>query len=205
VAWKRTSESFYNSSTTTDEGFVNISADMLGNDNSTVEEGELLRQVRQSLELSSMEHICNQYLKDEDSPSLLHFLFRLDVPIEKTSQRKKQHQQQPRYLSQCISPPVIAPFQKTSSRRRLWSNYQKLSLRLRLGSATVEASMDAFDMIKNDSCTDENDTNEPGVFSGIDCPSIGLHESPPYFNTGLSYIVEDDVIYLAITGKHFEL
>ena len=68
--------------------------------------------------------------------------------------------------------------------------------------------MDAFDMIKNDSCADENNTNESGVFPGIGrhCPAIGLHESPPYnTDSGLSWIVEDDVIYLAINGKHFEL
>jgi hypothetical protein len=210
VAWKRTSESFDNS--TTDEGYVNISTDMIGNYTSTtsiMEEGELLRQVRQSLQLSSLDRICDQYLDDQHAPSLLHFLFRLDVPVENssTSNRNKHHQQKPGYLPQCISPAVTAPFESTASRRRLWSNYQKLSLRLRLGSATVESSMDAFDMIQNDSCSDEIDTNGPAAFSGIgsQCPAIGLHESPPYNKDGLSYIVEGEEIYLAMNGKHFEL
>lgn len=209
VGWKRTSEESFDNSTT-DEGYVNISDDMIGNYTSTtsiMEEEELLRQVRQSLQLSSLDHICDQYLDDQHTPSLLHFLFRLDVPVDNSSNRNRHHQQKPGYLPQCISPVVTAPFESTASRRRLWSNYQKLSLRLRLGSATVESSMDAFDMIQNDSCFDEIDTNGPAAFSGISshCPAIGLHESPPYNKDGLSYIVEGEEIYLAMNGKHFEL
>eukprot|EP00536_Pseudo-nitzschia_multiseries_P008319 jgi/Psemu1/20173/gm1.20173_g len=206
VDWKRGSESFDNCSTT-DDGFVNVSFAMLESENSIPEEGELLRQVRLSSQLSSIEHICKQYLDHEDSHGLVHFLFRLDVPVESSSSRKKQHQQQPGFLSQCIVPPARAPFNTTVSHQRIWSNYQKLSLRLRLGSATVEASMDAFDMIRNHSSASGNNKHESASFNGIgnDCPSVGLHESAPYNSDGLSYIVEGDEIYLAINGKHFEL
>ena len=68
--------------------------------------------------------------------------------------------------------------------------------------------MDAFDMIKNDdSYVKESNNSNHGVFTGIgrDCPSIGLQESAPYNSDGLSYIVENDVIYLAMNGKNFEL
>lgn len=206
VIWKRTSESFDNSSTT-DEGFVNVSADVLRKDGAIPEEIDLLQQVRHSLELSSIDYIRNRYLKDEDSLSLLHFLFRLDVPVENPLHRNKKHKQQSGYLSQCVSPPVVAPFNCVSSRRRLWSNYQKLSLRLRLGSATVESSSDAFDMIKNDSCRKEHNKSKMHVFTGIGkhCPAIGLNESAPYNSDGLSYIIEGDVTYLAINGRNFEL
>ena len=121
VGWKRTSESFDNS--TTDEGYVNISTEMIRHDCSIDQEGELLRQVRQSLELSSLKHICNQYLEDEHSSVLLHFLFRLNVPIESIYNRKKP----PGYLSQCISPTVTSHFESPSSRRQLWRNYFNLS------------------------------------------------------------------------------
>ena len=240
VEWKRTtSESFSfdngssNSTTTDDEGFVkvNVSADMLlasgGSENNSIpEEGELLHQVRQSSELSSIEQICKQYLvtnnkkndDDSDSQCLVHFLFRLDVAIENPYKNKKQRhqqQQQPGVFPQCIGPPARAPFDTDAvSQQRLWSNYQKLGLRLRLGSATVEASMDAFDMIRKDyphstNTTGDKNNNktESGIFTGIGkhCPAIGLHESPPYNSDGLSYIVEGDEIYLAMNGKHFEL
>jgi hypothetical protein len=206
VVWKRTSESFDNSSTTED-GFVNISADMLKSDRALPEERDLLRQVRRSAELSLVDDIRTRYLKDEDSLSLLHFLFRLDVSVENPLHRNKKYKQQPGSLSQCVSPPVTAPFVSVSSRRRLWSNYQKLSLRLRLGSATVESCIDAFDMIKNDSSRKENDKSGFRHFTGIGrhCPAIGLNESTPYNPDGLSYIIEGDVVFLAMNGKNFEL
>jgi len=206
VLWKRTSESFDNS-TTTDEGFVKISADMLGKDCPMVEEGKLLNQMRHSLELSSIDHIRSHYLKDGDSPSLLHFLFRMDVPVGNPVHKRLSRKKQSGYLPQCVSPCVTEPFITTSSRRRLWSNYQKLSLRLRLGSATVESSSDAFDMIKNDSCTIENDKSGFHSFTGIGrhCPAIGLTESAPYNSDGLSYIMEGDFLFLAMNGKNFEL
>jgi len=243
VEWKRTttgeSFSFDNgsstSTTTDDEGFVkiNVSADMLlgsasgSESNSIPEEGELLHQVRQSSELSSIEQICKRYLvtnnnnkddddDDSDSRCLVHFLFRLDVPIETPSKNHKKHQpsRQPGFFSQCIDPPARAPFDTNTavSQQRLWSNYQKLGLRLRLGSATVEASMDAFDMIRKDDSHNSHRASSStgdntGIFTGIGkhCPAIGLHESPPYNSDGLSYIVEGDEIYLAMNGKHFEL
>ncbi len=206
VHWKRTSESFDNSSTNED-GFVNISADMLRKDCGMPEEQELLHQVKHAVELSSKDYIRTQYLKDESSKSILHFLFRLDVPVENCLRKKKNQRQQPGYLSQCVSLPFADPFTCKSSRRRLWNNYQKLSLRLRLGSASVESSIDAFDMIKNDYCLKANEKSGLRVFDGIGrhCPAMGLNESAPYNSDGLSYITEGDTTFLAINGKNFEL
>ena len=206
VLWKRTSDSFDNSSTNED-GFVNISADMLRKDGVIPEENDLLHQVRHAIEHSSTDYIRSRYLNDENSMSILHFLFRFDVPVENPLHRNKKHKQQPGYLSQCVSLSFATPFNCVSSRRRLWSNYQKLSLRLRLGSATVESSIDAFDMIKNDSCLKENGKSELRVFDGIGkhCPAIGLNESVPYNSDGLSYIIEGDETFLAMNGKNFEL
>mmetsp|Transcript_31591 Transcript_31591/g.33912 ORF Transcript_31591/g.33912 Transcript_31591/m.33912 type:complete len:623 (-) Transcript_31591:130-1998(-) len=227
VGWKRSNgglESLDNSTYSDDEDYVNISSTtdtIIGNDNKngTLEEGDLLRQVRQSLNLSSLDHLCNKYLDTTPhATSLLHFLFRLDVPVveqsssptrrnKKKTQQQRRHTHKAGYVSQCISPAAVLPsFDSVTSRRRLFSNYQKLSLRLRLGSATVESSMDAFDMIQNDSsscCSTDSETNGPGI--GSQCPAIGLHESPPYNKDGLAYIVEDEHIYLAMNGKQFEL
>ena len=65
--------------------------------------------------------------------------------------------------------------------------------------------MDAFDMI-NASCSDE-ESNNHGGFPGIgkNCPAISLMESPAYTADGLSYIVEDGIIFLGMNGKDFEL
>jgi hypothetical protein len=205
VGWRRN----YDESASFDDDYVNVSMD--GND--TVEEGELLRQVRQALELSTMEHVRRQYLDDEES--LIHFLFRLDIPVKSGRHkhgRRLHHRQHPNWgnghLSQCICPSMESTVHGSSSfRRRLWSNYQKLSLRLRLGSATVESAMDAFDMI-NESCRNEEAKGvELGSFPGIgkNCPAMGLFESPPFNSDGLTYIVEDKEMFLAMNGKNFEL
>jgi len=62
-------------------------------------------------------------------------------------------------------------------------------------------------MIKNDSCRKENDKSGFRHFTGIGrhCPAIGLNESTPYNPDGLSYIIEGDVVFLAMNGKNFEL
>ena len=151
VGWKRSNESESVDNSNSDEEYVNISTtDTIGNNSISIEEGGFVPQVRQSLTLSSLDQICDKYLENhqDDATSLLHFLFRLDVPVvdNKSSfqrKNKKQHHHKSGYLSQCISPavPVLPPFDTVISRRRLFNNYQKLSLRLRLGSATVESSV----------------------------------------------------------------
>jgi len=206
VLWKRTSDSFDNSSTNED-GFVNISAEMLGKEGGIPEEEDLLHQVKHAIEISSTDFIRTRYLKDEGSHSVLHFLVRYDISVENCLRKKRYNKQQPGYLSQCVSLPLVAPFACRSSRRRLWSNYQKLSLRLRLGSASVESSIDAFDMIKNDSGLNDKEKSGLGFFDGIGryCPAIGLNESTPYNSDGLSYVIEGDETFLAMNGKFFEL
>jgi hypothetical protein len=206
IGWRRN----YDESTSFDDDYVNVS--MEGND--MVEEGELLRQVRQAIELSTMEHICRQYLDAEES--LIHFLFRVDIPVKNSrhnhSRRLQHWQQHPNsgsgHLSQCISPSIEdEAYSSSSFRRKLWSNYQKLSLRLRLGSATAESAMDAFDMINESYRNDEAKIIEEGGFPGIakSCPAMGLFESQPFNSDGLSYIVQDNEIFLAMNGKNFEL
>jgi hypothetical protein len=202
IGWKRSDESTSFDSTT-DEDYVNISAEVIGNAG-VVEESDLLKQVRLALDISSLKNICKQYLDDEEP--LFHFLFRVDVPVNNGTRHHQSVNGGSGHLSQCISPPLGDPFESTISKRKVWSNYQKLSLRLRLGSATVESTMDAFDMI-NDSCCDDEESHSHGSFPGIgkNCPAIGLMESPAYTSDGLSYIVENDHVFLGMNGKDFEL
>ncbi len=206
IQWKRTSESSDNLSTNEDD-FVHISTDMLMKEGIIPDDRDLLHQVRHAVDISSTDYIRNRYLRGENFESILHFLFRFDVPVENSLHRSKKHKQQSGSLSQCVNLPLETPFDFISSRRHLWSNYQKLSLRLRLGSASVESSIDAFDMIKNDSSLNDSEKSGLRVFDGIGqyCPAIGLNESVPYNSDGLSYIVEDDKTFLAMNGKNFEL
>jgi hypothetical protein len=216
VGWKKNNESLSSDVTTTEDDYVNISSDMVGFCTATthvdgsVDENELLRQVRQATGMSIMDYVAKRYLED-DHELLFHFLFRLDVPIKTTGIHFSKHSNNHAgagHLAQCISPPVRtgAPFERTDLKQKLWSNYQKLSLRLRLGSACIESTMDAFDMI-NDSCNEEQGNGALSSFPGIgkNCPAIGLLESPAYATDGLSYVMDDDGIFLGMNGKDFEL
>ena len=235
IEWTR-EESFDEYNITTEDDFVNILSDAdlkkKKNKNNNNDLVFFLKEVRDSIHWSSsFERIYEQYLGDgydgsggtpDDSfdggadatttSSLIHhFLFRVDIPVKNCSKIKDKGGSG--HLTQCKSPPVSTSHFPDDEQSRLWYNYQKLNLRLRLGSATVESSMDAFDMISQDDGND-GDTNahnshvqgNGGGFPGIGkhCPAIGLLESPPNLH-GVTYIVESDEIFLAMNGRDFEL
>jgi hypothetical protein len=173
-----------------DDDYVDVSSD--GEriiDRPSNQESTLLQELkRNTTDTTTIENIVKECL-DEDY--VMHFLFRIDVPVRKGKGN----------LTQCISPPLAFPFIDGSSKRRVWSYYQKMSLRLRLGSATVESTMDAFDMISQDKSSD-NDRTFPGIAKY--CPAIGLLESAPNAH-GVTYIVEGSELFLAMNGRDFEL
>jgi hypothetical protein len=189
-----------------DDDYVTISSDIVERRANTPGgvHTSLLQEIRDSAEFSSFEHIANRYLNggsnDEDSSLILHFLFRVDVAVKPSSRNTSRSKG---YLTQCISPhPIPFPFTTTAARRRLWTYYQKLSLRLRLGSATPESCHDAFDMISQDGTPNETEAAFPGIAK--DCPAMGLLESPPNVH-GVTYIAEETEIFLAMNGRDFEL
>ena len=159
------------------------------------EECTLLQELKQIDNPSTIDRIVKDCL-DEDS--IIHFLFRIDIPVKNCSRHKNSGKGT---LTQCICPPIPFPFLDGPSKRRIWSCYQKMSLRLRLGSATVESAMDAFDMISLDEAGDRE-----GSFPGIAkyCPAIGLMESPPNIER-VTYTLEDTEIFMAMNGRDFEL
>ena len=124
--------------------------------------------------------------------SAMHFLFRIDVAVYDTGGM----------LTQCLSPPLQFPFVDEKSKRRVYCMYQRLALRLRLGSASVESTMDAFAMIADDHDDSENAHASMGI--GKDCQAQCLLESPPNVH-GCSYILDGSELFIAINGKDFEL
>jgi hypothetical protein len=179
-----------------DDDYVEISGDgeRMFQRNGT-EECNLLQELKNTENPSTIDDIVKECL---DNDSIIHFLFRVDVSVKNCSRHSSNGKGN---LTQCLSPPIPFPFVDGSSKRRLWSNYQKMGLRLRLGSATVESSMDAFDMISQDEAVDKD-----GSFPGIAkyCPAIGLLESPPNVY-GVTYILEGTEIFMAMNGRDFEL
>jgi len=148
---------------------------------------------------------------------LEHFVFRMDVPIirdrsddgKRTTPNKKNGKKQhhpPGFLTQCISPPLKSKSTKAldgndaESKRNVWSVYQRLNLRLRLGSANNESVADAFAAI-----TKEFSDESAGVPSvAKHSPAMLLAESPPKIQ-GVTYLCKDGKTYLGMNGQGFEL
>ena len=106
-------------------------------------------------------------------------------------------------LTQCFGPPLSFPFIDASSKRHVWDEYQRLSLRLRLGSSSVETTMDAMDMISDTQQQQHYNTDSHGVTR--DCPMQCLLESPPNVHS-VTYVQENNEwLYVGLNGKFFEL
>jgi len=123
-----------------------------------------------------------------------HFLFRLDALVQ------TDHSQTGKVM-QCLSSCLNTHFEDDFSKRRVYSMYQKLQLRMRLGSATCEASMDAFDAVARVQAASEED-HMKGI--GRHCPASCLTESPPSVQ-GVTYVIDGSELFLAMNGREFEV
>jgi hypothetical protein len=143
-------------------------------------------------------------MKEYMDLGVMHFVFRHDVPVvvrgKKSTGRGEHHSG---HLTQCIDSPLGFPFVGAASKQRVWSIYQRLNLRLRLGSANVESMRDAFDMICQDTTGGEQSSpTNPTI--ARHCPAMGLVESPPNIQ-GVTYVTEGTETFLAMNGHGFEL
>lgn len=140
---------------------------------------ELRKALDENTKVSRMQEYC-------DCAEAFHFCFRVDVPVVKSNGK----------LTQCISAPLPgALFVDEVSQQRLWNMYQRLCLRMRMGTCTTEATMDAFD-------TTPVDISDA---AGIQCcPAMRMTESLPNVH-GISYILDGTELFLAMNGRDFEL
>ena len=160
---------------------------------STLRESPLIDALKIALSPEQRDEMMSRYL---NLASAAHFVFRCEVFIN------SHHDDSPgTMLAQCFGPPIGFPFVDAASQRHVWNIYQHLSLRLRLGSASVETTMDAFDMI-----IDGHDNYSIGS-RGIsrDCPMQCLLESSPCVH-GVTYVQENNEwLYVGVNGRFFEL
>jgi hypothetical protein len=98
------------------------------------------------------------------------------------------------------------PFVDDSSKRRVWSTYQKLRMRLCIGSSTPESIQNAWDQIVSQ---EQNDVNAPehttfdntkGRFLGI-----GLATLSPKGDETLAFVMDKTELYIAMKGNDYEL
>ncbi|KAL7451827.1 hypothetical protein ACHAWC_003609 [Mediolabrus comicus] len=151
------------------------------------QDGPFVTALKIALLPKQQEEIMQQYL---ELCSAVHFCFRCDIYVQGSSGASTEGM-----LTQCFGPQLSFPFITASSKRRVWDIYQRLSLRLRLGSSSVETCYDALDMCQG--------STSMGTLSN-DCPMQSLMESPPNVH-GVTYVRDNEWLYVGLNGKFFEL
>jgi hypothetical protein len=104
-------------------------------------------------------------------------------------------------VSQCLSSSLEIYFEDVGSRRRVYAMYQKLQLRMGLGSWTFQSTMNASDSISSEQAASEED-HMKGI--GWYCPASCLVESPPEIR-GITYAIDGSELFLAMNGREFEV
>ena len=125
--------------------------------------------------------------------SVTHFVFRYTVPIRHCDFGSISGGS----LSQCYSPPMNFIDEEVSN-ISIWNAYQKLSLRLRLGSSSSESITKAFDeMQTSERSTNSIDDHRP---SQILFQKGAVGDGITYFQQG-----EGNYLFFGLCGKNYEL
>jgi hypothetical protein len=162
----------------------------------------LLTALHAALSAKSQEEMMASYLK---IASAVHFCFRCDIYVNSAQSSGGGTPTTGSMLTQCFGPSLTYPFTDASSKSHVWDIYQRLALRLRLGSASVERTMEALDTII-DTSYHQKQYNKTGASCGIsnECPMQLLLESPPKEHS-VTYVLDEDYLYVGLNGKFFEL
>jgi hypothetical protein len=132
----------------------------------------------------------------------LHFFFRYNVPVHHTKLgfRKTIVGRLPQSLTACRP----SHFGDPASRRQLWTHYEELMLRLRLGSSSHESVQDALAMMV-DNVGVAAASHPPPPASSQHChAATALLESAPNFE-GFTSTCDDNYLHVGINGDSFEL
>eukprot|EP00578_Thalassiosira_sp_NH16_P011987 CAMPEP_0181111190 /NCGR_PEP_ID=MMETSP1071-20121207/19139_1 /TAXON_ID=35127 /ORGANISM="Thalassiosira sp., Strain NH16" /LENGTH=682 /DNA_ID=CAMNT_0023195059 /DNA_START=11 /DNA_END=2057 /DNA_ORIENTATION=- len=160
----------------------------------------LLTALKVALSAKQQEEMMTSYLQ---LASAVHFVFRCDIYVSSgESTANAGAHSKGAMLTQCFGPPLSFPFIDASSQSHVWDVYQRLSLRLRLGSSSVETTADALDMIAGTQQRDHYNIDSQGI--SRECPMQCLLESPPNVHS-VTYLQEDNEwLYVGLNGKFFE-
>jgi len=125
--------------------------------------------------------------------SVLHFIICRNIPIHHYETGKCTGG----ISMQCLSTSRLY-HSECKSNNRMWSIYQKLSLRLRLGSASVGATMAAFDRTIGDIGENKLSTDS------TDFPASCFYETAPLLD-GLVYVVDGEESFFGLSGDGYQL
>lgn len=153
----------------------------------------LLDEVQVALDPNETSRLMQQYCHEVAQAQ--QFLFRLDAPVPSS---EKQYGN---VLAQCLS----SSLEDERQQRRVYGMYQKLQLRLRLGSASCESSLEAMNAISH-AQVQESENNVTHNMQGIDrhCPASILIETSPVVQ-GVTYVIDGSDLFLAMNGREFEV
>jgi hypothetical protein len=162
----------------------------------------LLQELSHSQDSTRIDDIFEDYLALGDA---WHFVFRINVPIVSSNEHRRGKKVTTGYLPQCLACPLdgrggIPSDTTVEKRRRLWNIYQRLNLRLRLGSSTFEASMDGLEMNRQD-CGDDQQ-HAPTIAK--DCLAMSLLGVPPKLE-GIAFMKIGVDTFFGMSGQEFEL
>jgi len=146
----------------------------------------IIASVISALQPNNYRTITSSYL--QTSPAL-HFILSHDLPILHHRTREPTGGTS----TQSLTSPLLPPFHHPTPRRRLWTTYQKLTLRLRLPSASVRTTINAIHRT-----ADHNDRT--GHY-----PASHLHETPPPTHEMEAYARYGDVACCAVCGDGYRL
>lgn len=153
----------------------------------------LLRCIKKSLDPAYQKQIIQTYC---EMASLIHFVFRYSAPIRNFESGSMSSGGN---LVQCYNSSMKF-IDEDVSKKLIWSTYQKLSLRLRIGSASSQSTIKEMEAIQTAFNTN-NERNE-----AIQCdwrPSqtllqLGVKDG------GVLFIVHEDLLFLVISAKDNE-
>jgi hypothetical protein len=168
-------------------------------DKKLAHEAPLLTALHVALSAKNQEEMMDSYLR---IASAVHFCFRCDIYVNSAQSSGGGTPATGAMLTQCFGPSLTFPFTDASSKSKVWDIYQRLALRLRLGSASVETTMAALDTITN-TAYHQNQYKAGACGISKECPTQLLLESPPKEHS-VTYVVEDH-LYVGLNGKFFEL
>lgn len=162
---------------------------------------QLLRCIKKSLLTDYQKHITQSYC---EIASVIDFVFRYNAPIQNYESGSNMDGGN---LSQCFNPSMKF-IDEPVSKKRIWNIYQKLSLRLRIDSASPQESMKIMD--NSDSHHNQQghehsntETNHEFVVQGDWKSSHTLFQSRCCKDC-FTYVVEENCLFLALSGEKYE-
>ena len=159
----------------------------------------LLKELTNALRPDKVQRLVEKYI---EALGVIHFLFRFDAKIPNKSSIDPNGA-----VLQSFCPPIGPPFLDEASKNRVLGMYHRLQLRIKIGSATTEVILSAVN--SSSAAGDEKthtDAQDTAMLSSLEhcCQAMGLIERK-VGEYGLTYVADDQRLFVAMIGRNFEL